>query len=138
MRRLRDYSGQVAQRGVEINVLPMIDCMMFLLIFFVSTTVFVQESGVEVQKPKASSASTQALESMLIALTADGQIVYGGKVVELNAVRGLVALQMHAKTVPVVILADAGARTGKLVDLIDECKLAGAEQVSLAATPEPL
>lgn len=136
MRRLRDYSGQVAQRGVEINVLPMIDCMMFLLIFFVSTTVFVQETGVAVQKPKAASAATQARESMMIALTGDGQIVYGGKAVTLNALRGVVAQQMHAKPVPVVILADETARTGRLVDVIDECKLAGAVQVSLAATQE--
>ena len=59
MRHLRDYGGQIAQRGVEINVLPLIDCMLFLLIFFISTTVFEEATGVEVQKPQAASAARQ-------------------------------------------------------------------------------
>lgn len=136
MRRLRDYGGQIAQRSVEINVIPLIDCMLFLLIFFISTTVFEEATGVDVQKPQAASAAPLAKESITLALTADGQIIYGGRAVDLNAVRGLVAQQLRDKLVPVIILADNRARTGTLVDLIDECKLAGAAQVSLAATQE--
>ena len=72
----------------------------------------------------------------MLALTTDGRIVYAGRELSLNSVRGLVAQHLREKDVPVVIIADAAARTGPLVDLIDECKLAGAKQVSVAASRE--
>ena len=122
--------------GVSINMSPLIDCVFLLLIFFVVTTVFVEETGVEVQKPKAASAEDLEKYSMLIALTPEGNIVYGGRQVGLNSVRGIVAQQMKKKEVPVIIIADTDAQAGPLVDLIDECKLAGAKLVSIAADRE--
>jgi biopolymer transport protein ExbD len=135
MRRF-SYSDQISPRGVEINVVPLIDIMVFLLIFFITTTVFAPQTGVDVQKPMAATAVTLARDSMLIALTRDGQIVYGGRPLALNDVRGVVAQQQHAQPCPVVIVADQASRAGLLVDLIDECKLAGAAQVSIAAARE--
>lgn len=132
----RPAGPQTASGGVEINISPLIDCVFLLLIFFIVTTVFVEETGVDVQKPKAASAERLEKNSILIALTPDGQIVYGGRQVSLNGVRGLVSQLLREKTMPVIILADANARTGPLVDLIDECKLAGAAQVSIAARRE--
>ena len=122
-----------SERGVDINMAPLIDCIFLLLIFFVVTTVFVEETGVEIQKPQAASAQDIERESMLIALTAEGRIYYGGREIHLNGVRGLVSRQLREKMVPVIILSDGDARTTSLVDLIDECKLAGAKQVSIAA-----
>ena len=124
------------ERGVDINLSPLIDCVFLLLIFFVVTTVFVEETGVDVQKPRAASARDMEKNSIMIALTADGRIVYGGRQVNLNSVRGVVSQLLRSKTMPVIIIADQGSRTGPLVDLIDECKLAGAEQVSVAARRE--
>ena len=122
--------------GVSINMSPLIDCVFLLLIFFVVTTVFVEETGIDVQKPRAASAEDLEKSSMLIALTSEGNIVYGGRQVSLNSVRGMVAQQMKKKEVPVIIIADEKSRSGMLVDLIDECKLAGAKQVSIAAERE--
>jgi biopolymer transport protein ExbD len=123
-------------KGVSINMSPLIDCVFLLLIFFVVTTVFVEESGVEVQKPRAASARDIDKNSIMVTLTADGKIIYGGRQIDLNGVRGLVAQHLREKDVPVIIIADEDARTGKLVDLIDECKLAGAKNVSIAAERE--
>jgi biopolymer transport protein ExbD len=125
-----------AAPGVEINMAPLIDCVFLLLIFFICTTVFVEQTGVEVQKPKAVSAEEMNKYSLMIALTADGKIIHGGRELSLNSVRGLVAQQMKNREVPVVVIADIEARTGPLVNLIDECKLAGAKQVSIAANKE--
>lgn len=125
-----------AQSGVDINMSPLIDCVFLLLIFFIVTTVFVEETGVEVQKPQAASAQDLEKQSILIALTADGSIRFGGREISLGEVRGIVARQLHMKEMPVIILADEDARTAPLVDVIDECKLAGARQVSLAARRE--
>jgi len=125
--------SEQAERGVDINMSPLIDCVFLLLIFFIVTTVFVEETGVEVQKPQAASAQDIDKNSIMIALTADGKVVFGGREIGVNGVRGVVARQLREKESPVIILADGDARTSPLVDVIDECKLAGAKQVSIAA-----
>ncbi len=69
-----DGAGQV-----EVNMSPLIDCVFLLLIFFIVTTVFVEETGVDVNKPQAASARDLEKNSLMFALTADGSIVYGGR-----------------------------------------------------------
>ncbi len=123
--------------GIEVNMSPLIDCVFLLLIFFIVTTVFVEETGVEVERPQAVSASMLDRQSMMIALTPAGDIVYGGRTIGLNSVRGLVAQQLREREVPVIILADRDSRTGDLVELMDECKLGGARNVSVAASRKP-
>jgi biopolymer transport protein ExbD len=123
-------------KGVQINMSPLIDCIFLLLIFFIVTTVFVEETGLDVQKPRAASARDIEKRSLQIALAEDGTIAYGGRRISLNSVRGIVSQQLREESVPVIIIADARSRTGPLVDVIDECKLAGARQVSVAARRE--
>lgn len=135
MKRL-NYTTLPAGRGMEINMSPLIDVVFLLLIFFIVTTVFVEETGVDVQKPKAASAKQLDKHSILIALTSDGKIVYGGRQISLNSIRGLVAQHLREKEVPVILIADESSHSGRLVELIDECKLAGAKQVSIAASRE--
>jgi biopolymer transport protein ExbD len=122
-----------AERGVDINMSPLIDCVFLLLIFFIVTTVFVEETGVDIQKPQAATAQDMAKNSIMIAITAEGNVVFGGREIGMSGVRGVVARQLQEKEVPVIIIADAETRTAPLVELIDECKLAGAKQVSIAA-----
>ncbi|MFL3659566.1 MAG: ExbD/TolR family protein, partial [Opitutales bacterium] len=62
----------------EINLSPMIDCIFILLIFFIVTTVFVQESGIDVEKPEASNSTPLPKNSILIAITETGRIYHGG------------------------------------------------------------
>lgn len=131
------HLSQDTEHAIEINMSPLIDCVFLLLIFFVVTTVFVEETGVEVQKPKAASATDLERNAILIALTAEGHIVYGGRTLDLNSLRGLVSGLVREQERPVIIMADASARTDQLVDVIDECKLGGARNVSLATNREP-
>ena len=120
----------------DINLSPLIDMVFLLLIFFMVTTVFVEETGVEVQKPTAASAEQLDKNSIMIAVTEDGRIVYGGRDIGVNGVRGLVARLLGTETMPVIVLADQDTRAGLVVDVIDECKLAGATQVSIATARE--
>jgi len=136
MKRL-EFNREMTERGVDINLSPLIDVVFLLLIFFVVTTVFVEEAGVKVQKPTAASAKQLERKSILFTLTSDGDIVYGSRSIPLNAVRGIVAQQLREQQAPVILIGDAKAQMGSLVDLIDECKLAGAQQVSIAAQKEP-
>ena len=130
------YNEHSSNESPEINISPLVDMVFLLLIFFIVTTVFVEETGVEVQKPKAASAQSLEKKSILLALTTDGRIVYGGREVRLSGLRGLVSRLLREQEMPVIILADEQSRSGVLVDVIDECKLAGAKQVSIAAERE--
>ncbi len=136
MRSIR-YDMQTETRSADVNISPLIDVVFLLLIFFVVTTVFVAETGVDVEKPKAMSARDLDRRSIMLALTGEGHIVFDGREVNLNSVRGIVARQLRAQSGrPVIILADRKSHSGRLVEIIDECKLAGAEQVSIAAARE--
>lgn len=134
MKRVR--ISRQAEQGVDVNMSPLIDCVFLLLIFFIVTTVFVEETGVEIQKPQATSAQDLEKQSIMIALTADGQVVFGGRDIGLAGIRGIVSRQLREREAPVIILVDGAAQASPLVDVIDECKLAGAKQVSIAANRE--
>ncbi len=129
---IRGENSYEQDKGVDINLSPLIDCIFLLLIFFVVTTVFVEETGVDVDRPQAISARDLDRNSLMIAITRDGEIYYGGRAMDINSVRGIVARQMREERVPVIIMADKDSASGRLIELIDECKLAGAEQVSVA------
>jgi len=119
--------------NVEINLSPLIDMVFLLLIFFMVTTVFIKETGVQIQKPKAVTGKSLQKNSILIAITANNKIVYAGQEIGLNGVRAIVSqLLRNKKELPVIITADTSVSTGLTVQVIDECKLAGAKQVSIA------
>jgi biopolymer transport protein ExbD len=103
-----------------------------LLIFFIVTTVFVEETGVEVDKPQAASASQLEKNSILIALTGKGEVVYGGRDIGIGGVQPLVRRLIQGEQLPVIVQADQASTSGLLVRIIDEAKLAGAEKVSVA------
>ncbi len=121
-----------SETGVDIS--PLLDCVFILLIFFIVTTTFVEETGVEVDKPQAASAVKLEKTSILIALTEKGEVVYGGREIGVSGIRPLVKRMLQAEDVPVIVQADAGAETGLLVRIIDEVKLAGANKVSVATS----
>ena len=116
----------------EINVSPLIDMVFILLIFFIVTTVFVEETGVEVDKPQAASAAALEKNSILLALTGDGKVVYGGREIGINGVRPLVRRMLQAEDMPIIVQSDEGASAGMLVRVIDEAKLGGAIKFSVA------
>jgi len=68
----------------------------------------------------------------MIALTAKGEVVYGGREIGISGVQPLVKRALQAEEVPIIVEADAAAESGLLVRIIDEAKLAGAQKVSVA------
>lgn len=132
MRRFRELGAEDSTDS-SIDISPLIDCVFILLIFFIVTTTFVEETGVEVDKPQAASANRLEKNSILIALTADGKVVYGGREIGVSGVRPLVKRILRKEEVPVIVQADTNAQTGRLVRIIDEAKRAGAKKVSLAS-----
>lgn len=131
MRRFRHST--MTENSSAIDISPLIDVVFLLLIFFIVTTVFVKETGVEVSKPRAASAEDLQRQAILIAVTAESRVWHGGREIGFDGVRAVVAALLEENPEsPVVIRADAAAPTDATVQVIDAAKLAGASSVSLA------
>jgi biopolymer transport protein ExbD len=125
------------RRTAELNIAPMMDMVFILLIFFIVTTSFTRETGVDVSKPKASTAKEQSRENILIGVTKEGGIHINESQVSLS-VLGSVLKQYMAENSerPVIIVADRDAPVAKIVDILDECNMAQVPKVSLSAERE--
>jgi biopolymer transport protein ExbD len=123
-----------AQHSDEINIAPLIDLIFLLLIFFMVTTSFVKETGIDVQRPSATTAQTKEKGNIFIAVDADGQIFMDKQRIDIRMVRTHVenALAEHPQ-VAAVIVADRHSDTGVVIEIMDQCRLAGADNVSIAA-----
>jgi biopolymer transport protein ExbD len=132
VRRLREIATDDSNdSGIDIS--PLIDCVFILLIFFIVTTTFVEETGVDVDKPRAASAVQLEKNSILIALTDGGDVVYAGRTIGVAGVRPLVQRMLQKEEIPVIIQADTTSQAGLLVRVIEEAKLGGASKVSVAS-----
>jgi len=118
----------------EINLTPLIDMVFILLIFFVVTSSFVKESGIEVNRPSAKSAERQERGNIIISITKKGEIWIDRRRINLSALRANVE-RLHAENPEgsVIIASDRDARTGILVEALDQARLAGVANVSIAA-----
>ena len=116
----------------EINISPLIDMVFILLIFFIVTTVFVEEPGVEIRKPFAAASKDLEKNSILIAITDSSKVVYGGREIGVGGVRPIVRRLMQRESMPVILQVDIQAAAGTVVRVVDESKLGGAERVSIS------
>ena len=131
MFKFRRRSGEESD---DINISPLIDMVFILLIFFVVTTSFSRETGVEVNKPKAASSQTLSQENIMIAVTSEGTIHVLEKQVDLNQLSVIVKrLASENPDRQAVIMVDRNTRSGDVVDVIDICNLAGVKKVNIAA-----
>ncbi len=132
---LQERLNQDQPQGIDLS--PLIDVVFILLIFFIVTTVFIKETGVEVEKPQAVSAQQLQNDLILIAITADGQVMYDHSNIGVAGVRSTVAALLLIQDRPVVIQADRQVTTDLLVRVMDEAKLAGANSLNLATLEAP-
>ncbi|MCM8538648.1 MAG: biopolymer transporter ExbD [Lentisphaeraceae bacterium] len=118
--------------GQNVDLTPLIDMVFILLIFFIVTTVFVKDKAMDIDRPSQASEGKVSRSSLLVVLTANGQIRAGGEIVSINSLRSWVSNRLSSDEMPVVILADRQANVENLAEIMDECKLAGAKKISLA------
>ena len=118
-----------------IDLAPMLDFVLNLLIFFIVTAVFVKEVGITVSRPNAATAAEKKeAGTILIAINSQGEIMIDKRLVDVRAVRANVE-RLHAQKPedPVIVVADKGAHTGILVQVLDQVRLGGVHNVSIAA-----
>lgn len=130
----RRHSKTALKKSVDINLTPMIDMVFILLIFFMVTTSFVKETGVDISRPAAQTAERKEQGNILIAITKDSEIWIDRRQIDTHAVRANVErLRAQNPEGAVIIRADEASVTGLLVKVIDQVRLAGITNISIAA-----
>jgi biopolymer transport protein ExbD len=135
--RLKRHKKKRHGEASGIDLAPMLDFVMNLLIFFIITAVFAKQLGMPVTRPSSGGVGAASKEagSMLIAIDPTGEITIDDRIVDVRAVRANVE-RMHALKPEngVMIVADAKAGTGILVEVVDQVRQGGVENVSFGAT----
>ena len=130
----RHAAAESDETGIDLA--PMLDFVMNLLIFFIITTSFVKEAGITVLRPAAFTAEHQESGNILIAIRPNGDIWMDKRQVALSEVRGLIErLHVERPDDTVVLIADRDAQTGALTKVMDQVKLGGVKDVSIATAP---
>ena len=132
MRRSFSGSHQTEAEG-EIDITPMLDVVFIMLIFFIVTASFVKESGIEVNRPDASTSQAKPRANILIAVNAADEIWINKRRVDVSQVRANIE-RLHAENPQgtVVIQADEESNTKAVVAVMDAARAAGVYDVSLS------
>ena len=131
---MRVRRHQRSNDDAELDMTPMLDIVFIMLIFFIVTTSFVKESGITVSVPNAQSAQKQENANIFIGIKESGEVCIDKRQVDIRAVRTIVA-RLHAENPEgaVVIQSDSAATTQMMIDVMDQVKLAGIDQIAIAA-----
>lgn len=128
--------GQKKAAKARIEIIPMIDVMMFLLVFFVLISINVIPAlGVKTKLPSSSqSQDLKAVKNAIVTLAKSGEVQLDGKAVEVAELAGRIKSQASAQQkVNVIVNGDAGVEMQRLIDVMDALKEGGLESISIAA-----
>jgi len=133
---MRKQHASLESEDSTIDMTPMLDIVFIMLIFFIVTTSFVKESGVTVSRPSAQTAAEDKKGNIMVAIKPNGEIWIDKRAVDVRSVRANIEkLKAESPESGVVIQADTDARTGVLVQVMDQIRLAGVTNISIAADP---
>ncbi|MXW44604.1 MAG: biopolymer transporter ExbD [Gammaproteobacteria bacterium] len=124
-----------SQEEAEINITPMLDIVFIMLIFFIVTTSFVKELGVDLDRPSNAPVQEQKRSEVIpVRIDANGQVFVEDRLVHVGAIRANIVSGLAGKPdATVVVIADRNADSGFIVTVVDQARVAGAAKVSLAA-----
>ena len=129
---LMKKSGQ--EEAGEIDLTPMLDVVFILLIFFIVTSVFVTEAGIEVSKPEASTVEDTSGDLILIAVGAGGDIWIDGDQIDPRFIRSRFELRLaDAPNSAVIIQADQISNNEQVMLILAAAREANIEDVSISA-----
>lgn len=122
------------EEEATIDMTPMLDIVFIMLIFFIVTTSFIKEAGIEVNKPQSDQASMPKAANIFIAITEDGDVWMDKRQIDVERVRAnLERLLAEQPTDVVVVQADMESNHGVVVEVMDQIKAAGIDRISIAA-----
>jgi len=124
----------VIEDETDVDMTPMLDIVFIMLIFFIVTTSFIKEAGIEITRPNdnQSEAPPNPTSPIVIRISDTGDVNIGGRLVDVGAVQANVETERSKKPKAAVIVSVAeSAKTGILVSVVDQAKKAGAPQVTV-------
>jgi|TARA_B110000003_G_C16645144_1_gene531713 biopolymer transport protein ExbD len=125
-RRLREEA--------TLDMTPMLDIVFIMLIFFIVTTSFIKETGIEINRPNAATAERDEKGNILVAISENNEVFIDRRKVDIRAIRpNIVRLRAENPEGSVIIQADKASQTGLLVQAMDQIRLAGVQEISIAA-----
>jgi biopolymer transport protein ExbD len=135
MRRLRRHSHEEAESSHGIDLAPMLDFVLNLLIFFIITAIFVKEFGLMVNRPTGFEQANDNIGSITVQILDDGEIWIDNRVVDVRAVRANVE-RLHAINPQqgVLILATQEAPTGVVIQVVDQIHLGGIYNITFSTS----
>jgi biopolymer transport protein ExbD len=123
-------------RKARIEIIPMIDIMFFMLVFFIMVTLhMIPDAGLRTQLPSSASAQRLPPPKVTVTLASDGSVSVDGRTISTAALTALLAKRPDAAHTVVTIAGAKDVQLQKLVNVMDACRAAGVTQVSLAAEP---
>ncbi len=118
----------------NIDMTPMVDLIFLLLVFFIVTASFSKNMGIDVEKPAAKSASLKENTTTVFVIDENGRVFLENEEIDFRSIRGrmngVVAQNSEAK---VMVIADKRGKVEMVVNVMDQCRLAGVKYVSFAA-----
>ena len=119
----------------DINLVPFIDvCLVLLLIFMITATMIVAGTGIDIKLPKAATAQTQEQMEVVVCITDKKKIYVGAKEVDIKALYAEVEEKLREnENLVCIISADKTISYDKLIEVLDTVRLAGVENIALAA-----
>ena len=119
--------------GSAVDVTPLLDIVFIMLIFFIVTSTFVKEPGVEVERPEAVTATDRKFASILVAISADNKIWVNKDEIQLDEVRFAVEqLRRENPKGTAVVQADRGSESRYLVEVLKQIQAAGVADVAVS------
>ncbi len=133
--RMRRYRNEEHESQYGIDLAPMLDFVLNLLIFFIITAIFVKEYGLEVNRPSSFEQSSSDNSSITVNVFTNGDIAVNGRVVDLRAIRANIE-RVHAEfpNSGVLLLADEGAKNGLIIEAADQVRLGGIQDITFSTS----
>ncbi len=129
----RRNTFQREESDEDVNVTPLLDIVFIMLIFFIVTSTFVKEPGIDVLRPEAVSATDRKAASIIVAISAEDEIWINGDLVELAEVKTIVAqLRVENPKGTAVVQADATSKTRMLVEVVNQIRATGISDVAVS------
>lgn len=131
--RMRRHVSESHESSHGIDLAPMLDFVLNLLIFFIITAIFVKEFGITVNRPSELSQSNAEGSSIQIQVLETGEVFVDNRLVDVRAVRANVErLKALKPDSGVLVLADEKAQTGVLVAVVDQVRLGGISNITFS------
>ncbi len=126
--------GLRLERQPRLMIIPMIDIIFFLLVFFMMSTLYmVEQRTIPVNLPQASTVRTELPRTVAVTVTREGRVLFDQEDVPLELLQKRAIIEMHKQSDAIFVLrSDKQAEYGKVVTVLDELKLAGVHRVAIA------